>query len=397
MRRAEKILGFAPTVFLLGLVSLANDLASEMIYPLLPVFLSSIGATATFIGLVEGIAETTASLLKLFSGAIADRFGRKRLLTAGGYALSNAVRPLIGLATAAPHVLVLRFADRVGKGIRTSPRDAIIADNTAPEERGRAFGFNRSMDHGGAMLGALVAFLLMTFAGVSVRGVFLLSAIPSLLTVACVLAGLGLARDPVTGPAALPRLSLAPFGAPFRKLLGVLMLFALGNSSDAFLLLRARDLGVPAASLPLIWIVLHAVKSAASTPGGVLSDRFGRARVVAAGWVVYAAVYAGFAVASRTWHAWALFAAYGLYYGLTEAAEKALITDLVPASLRGTAFGVYHFALGVTALPASVLCGYLWESLSPPAALGAGAALALIASALLMSLRFQLRDPLLQR
>jgi MFS family permease len=394
MPRTRCILGFTPTVFLLGVVSLANDLASEMIYPLLPVFLTSIGATFTFIGLVEGVAETTASFLKLFSGALADRLGHKRLLTAGGYALSNAVRPLIGLATAAPHVLLLRFSDRVGKGLRTAPRDAIIADHTPPEQRGRAFGFNRSMDHGGAMLGALAAFCLMTFAGVSVRGVFLLSAIPSLLTVVAVVAGLGLARDPLPAGATVPRLSLAPLGPDFRRVLGVFVLFALGNSSDAFLLLRARDLGVSAASLPLLWIVLHAVKSASSTPAGMLSDRAGRTRIVTAGWVVYAAVYAAFCFASEAWHAWALFAAYGLFYGLTEAAEKALLADLVPQSLRGTAFGVYHFAIGAAALPASVLCGYLWQRFSPEVALATGAALAIVSAALLPAINRHTRPAL---
>ena len=386
MEHDRKILGFSSTVFLLGLVSLCNDFASEMIYPLLPVYLMSIGASISFIGLVEGTAETTASLLKLFSGWIADRFGNKRLLTAAGYGFSNAIRPLIGVATSSWQVLVLRFADRVGKGVRTSPRDAMIADNTPLEQRGKAFGFNRAMDHGGAMAGSLAAFLLLTFGSFQVSAIFLLSTIPGAAALVLVLAGIGTARDPVSSPDLPLRLSLKPFSRRFKLFLVILAIFALGNSSDAFLILRSRELGVPVAYIPLVWIVFHGVKALSSTPGGVLSDRLGRTRLVIAGWVVYAAVYLGFTLASTSLHAWLLFAAYGLYFGLTEGVEKAFVTDLVPAALRGTAFGIYHFTLGVAALPSSLLAGYLWQRYSSGVALGTGAALALLASVMLFLL-----------
>ncbi|MBI5525133.1 MAG: MFS transporter [Deltaproteobacteria bacterium] len=381
----RRFFGLPRAVFLLGAVSFMNDAASEMIYPLMPVFLASIGASMSFIGLVEGVAETTASLLKLFSGCIADRLGRKRALTVAGYAFSNALRPLIGIASAGWHVLFLRFVDRVGKGIRTAPRDAVIADATPEGERGRAYGFNRSMDHGGAMVGAAVAFVLLTYAGVSVPGIFLLSAVPGILAVVFVTAAVGTARDPSVRLAAPPKLSLRPFSGRFRLFLFVLVVFTLGNSSDAFLLLRARELGVPVAHLPLVWIMFHAVKSISSGPGGALSDRVGRTRMIVAGWLVYALVYLGFSQAQTAAHAWVLFACYGLFFGLTEGVEKAFVADLVPAELRGTAFGIYNFAIGIVALPASLLCGFLWQSYSSTVALGTGAALAAVASVLLVA------------
>jgi len=373
-----------------------NDAASEMIYPLLPVFLASIGASMSFIGLVEGVAETTASLLKLFSGFIADRLRRKRVLTVLGYVVSNALRPAIGLAAAGWHVLLLRFADRVGKGVRTAPRDAVIADSTPEGERGRAYGFNRSMDHGGAMVGAAVAFVLLTYAGVSVPGIFLLSAVPGVLAVLFVIFAVGTARDPSTrpeagsaqsGPAAAPKLSLKPFSGRFKLFLLVLIIFTLGNSSDAFLLLRARELGVPVSQLPLVWILFHAVKSFSSGPGGALSDRVGRTKMIVSGWAIYALVYLGFSQAQTAAHAWVLFSLYGVFFGLTEGVEKAFVADLVPAELRGTAFGIYNFTIGIVALPASLLCGWLWQSYSSTVALGTGAALAGVAAILLVMMR----------
>jgi MFS family permease len=384
-QRRNTIAGFPAAVFLLGLVSLFNDLASEMIYPLLPVFLAGLGASMSFIGLVEGLAEATASVLKLLSGWIADRRGRKRALTVAGYAASNVVRPLIGLASAGWHVLLLRFSDRVGKGIRSSPRDAIIAEAAGVEERGRAFGFNRAMDHGGAMLGGLVAFLLLTYASMSLPAIFLLSAIPGVLAVVFVTAGIGAAPDPVGASAPL-KLCAGSLSGRFKFFLVALVVFALGNSSDAFLLLRAQEVGVPVASLPLLWVVFHAVKSLSSMPGGALSDRAGRTPMIVAGWMVYAAVYLGFSAVSKPAHVWLLFAAYGLFFGLTEGVEKAFVADLVPAELRGTAFGLYHFTLGIVALPASLLCGFLWQTFSSTVALGAGAALAGAASVLLVLL-----------
>ena len=372
---------------MLGCVSLFNDIASEMIYPLLPVFLASIGASMTFIGLIEGIAEATASVLKLFSGWIADKLGQKRLLMVLGYGFSNIVRPLMGVATSSWQVLGLRFSDRVGKGVRTAPKDALIADNTDVSSRGKAFGFTRSMDHAGAMLGALVAFILLKFMDLPISTIFLFSAIPGAIALVFVIAGVGVARDPGKRSESLPSLSLRPFDRRFKTFLVIMALFTLGNSADAFLLLKAKEIGVPLSELPLLWILFHAVKSATSGPGGALSDRVGRTKMIVSGWFVYALVYLGFSVASLTIHAWLLFAVYGLYFGLTEGVEKAFVADLVPADLRGTAFGIFNFTTGIVALPASLLCGYLWQEYSSMAALGAGAAMALV-SAVLLALKF---------
>lgn len=381
----ETILGLPRTVFILGVVSLLTDASSEMIYPLLPLFLAtSLGTGAAFIGLIEGVAESTASLLKLFSGWWSDRLGRRKAIVVGGYTLSACARPLVALAGTGWHVLAVRFTDRVGKGLRTAPRDALIAAATPEGSWGRAFGFHRAMDHAGAVIGPLIAFALLATVVHDFRVVFALAAIPGLLAVGVLAARVAdapAAARETTGP---PRLSLAPFPARFRAVLAVVTLFTLGNSSDAFLLLKAHAVGIGAASIPLLWIVLHLSKAFSSTPAGMLSDRVGRPRLIIAGWLVYAAVYGGFAVADRAWQIWALFVVYGLFFGLTEGVEKAYIADLATPDLRGTAYGLYHAAVGLTALPASLLMGLVWEHVSPAAAFTVGAALALAAAALFL-------------
>lgn len=381
----ETILGLPRTVFILGVVSLLTDASSEMIYPLLPLFLAtSLGTGAAFIGLIEGVAESTASLLKLFSGWWSDRLGRRKAIVVGGYTLSACARPLVALAGTGWHVLAVRFTDRVGKGLRTAPRDALIAAATPEGSWGRAFGFHRAMDHAGAVIGPLIAFALLSTVVHDFRVVFALAAIPGLFAVGVLAARVAdapAAAREATGP---PRLSLAPFSARFRAVLAVVTLFTLGNSSDAFLLLKAHAVGIGAASIPLLWIVLHLSKAFSSTPAGMLSDRVGRPRLIIAGWLVYAAVYGGFAVADRAWQIWALFVVYGLFFGLTEGVEKAYIADLATPDLRGTAYGLYHAAIGLTALPASLLMGLVWEYVSPAAAFTVGAALAIAAAALFL-------------
>ncbi len=371
------------TVVALGAVSLLTDLSSEMIYPLLPVFLVGLGGGPAFLGVVEGVAESTAALLKLVSGAVADRTARRKPLVVLGYGIASVARPLVALARLPWHVLAVRFADRIGKGLRTSPRDALLADAAPAEVRGRAYGLHRAMDHLGAVLGPLAAFALMHEAGVSVRGVFALAAVPA---AAAVLTLLLAVREPErAAPAGPPRpLTIRPPAVPaFRRYLVVLALFTLGNSSDAFLLLRAADVGVRVEHLPLLWAAFHVVKSALATPLGALSDRIGRRRVIVAGFAVYALAYAGFGAAREAWHAFALFAFYGLFFALTEGAEKALVVDLVPADARGRAFGAFHFTVGLLALPSSALFGLLWQWKGPALAFGAGAGLALAAAALL--------------
>jgi MFS family permease len=382
--------GLTRNVVILGFVSLLNDAASEMIYPLLPVFLTSVlGAGPAALGVIEGIAESTASLLKLYSGYLSDRVKRRKGWVVAGYSISNVIRPLIAFAGSWVQVLALRFSDRVGKGLRTSPRDAMIADSTPTEFRGMAYGFHRAMDHGGAIVGPLLATGLLLLYHDSVSTVFLLSFIPGTLAVALLLAGLR-EREAARGTGGSTfnfRSAWTEMPDGFRKYLLIIFIFTLGNSTDAFLLVRAQALGVPIAFLPTIWVALHVVKMAFSVPGGMLSDRLGRKRIIVAGWVVYALVYAGFAFASRQWHVWALFATYGIYFGLTEGVEKALVADLAPAHLRGSAFGLYHLTVGIGAFPASLLFGMVWEKFGAAAAFGMGAGLALLSSVMLAILK----------
>lgn len=377
-------------IIVLGVVSFLNDAASEMIYPLLPLFLTSVlGAGPAAIGVIEGIAETTVSILKLYSGYISDRVKRRKGWITTGYFISNAIRPLIAVAGSWVYVLLLRMADRVGKGIRTSPRDAMIADSIAPESRGAAYGFHRAMDHAGAIVGPLIASGLLLIYHDDLKTVFLLSFIPGMIAVSVLV--LGLVERPVqrmTGshPRFDFRAALSCMPGNFRRYLFVLLLFTLGNSSDAFLLLQAQKIGVPVALIPTIWVLLHVVKSLFSIPGGIISDRLGRKKVIITGWVIYMLVYGGFAIASKAWHVWLLFGVYGIYFGLTEGVEKAFVADLAPEHLRGSAFGLYHLIIGLGALPASVLFGVLWERFGAATAFGTGASLALASCLLLMML-----------
>jgi len=375
-----------PNVRALGVVSLLNDASTEMVYPLLPLFLTrTLGAGVAFVGLVEGVAEATASLLKLFSGWLSDRLGRRKGLAIWGYGLSSFTRPLMAMALFPSHVLGIRFLDRIGKGIRTSPRDALIADSSLVEARGAAFGFHRAMDHLGAVAGPLLTFLCLPLVGGSYRGIFWLASIPAVL---CLLTLVTTVRDvPHQGPLPrLPLLTLQPYDARFKGVLLIVALFTLGNSSDAFLLLRAREVGVSESAIPLLWAALHVVKSTSAFLGGILSDRIGRRGAIVAGWLVFAAVYAGFAGVASAGQAWGLFLVYGLYFGLTEGGERALVADLVPPEARASAYGVYHTAVGLTALPASLLAGWLWQAFGAAVAFATGAALAGMAAILLWGL-----------
>jgi MFS family permease len=375
------------TVLALTAVSLLTDASSEMIYPLLPLFLSSVlGASATVLGAIEGAAESVASLLKLGSGVWSDRLTRRKPLVVVGYSIASVLRPLIAVAQTAWQVGAIRVGDRIGKGIRSSPRDALIADAVAPSQRGAAFGLHRAGDHLGAVIGPLLAFGLLQWAGVSLRTVFLLAAVPAALSVIVLVMGVR-EKAVVRRVRDAPRLGIrAGLDASFWKYLAVLFLFTLGNASDAFLLLRASSLGVAAAHIPLLWAAHHVVKSLANLRGGALSDRLGRRPLIVAGWGVYAVVYLAFAQASSAWHAWALFLMYGVYYGLTEGVEKAFVADLVPDRLRGTAFGWFNFTLGMAALPASLIFGILWDLYGATTAFGVSAVLAGAAAALLMLL-----------
>ncbi|HEX8847896.1 MAG TPA: MFS transporter [Gemmatimonadaceae bacterium] len=371
------------TVKALALVSLFTDASSEIIYPLLPLFLTSVlHAGAEAIGVIEGAAETTASLLKLASGWWSDRVRRRKPLVVAGYTLASAVRPLVALANSAGTVLAIRLADRVGKGIRTSPRDALIADAVPLAQRGRAFGLHRAGDHMGAVIGPLIAFSVLHWTTLSLRALFLLAAIPGALAVIALVVGVKESpRAELAGRAtgAKPRLGGGLPGR-FWAYLAVLVVFTLGNSSDAFLLLRASQLGVTEALIPILWAMLHVVKASTSTPAGTLSDRVGRVPLIVGGWLVYALVYLAFGRAGATWQAWALFAVYGTYFGLTEGVEKALVADLVPSDRRGAGFGWYNLAIGLGALPASVIFGVVWDRYGAARAFELGATLSAIAA-----------------
>ena len=382
-------------VIVLSLVSLFTDASSEMIYPLIPVFLATVlGASAMSVGAIEGTAETVASLLKVVSGTWSDRLSRRKPLIVAGYAVASVVRPLIGLAQAAVQVFAIRVTDRIGKGLRTAPRDALIADSVAPDQRGRAYGFHRAADHAGAVLGPLIAFALLELAGFSLRAAFLLAAIPAALAVITLVAGVRETPRAPTPSAEVPKTT--PGGrlpGRFFAYLFILGLFTLGNSTDAFLLLRAQSLGVSIAQVPLLWAFLHVVKMSTSVPGGALSDRVGRWPLIVAGWAVYALVYYGFARAGNALHIWLLFACYGVFFGLTEGVEKAMVADLVDGGVRGRAFGWFHMTTGLVALPASILFGWIWDRSGPATAFTVGAACAVMASGLLFLFSRVVRPP----
>ena len=380
-------------VIAIGLVSLLNDASSEIIYPLLPVFLaSSLGASAKAIGIIEGLAESMSSLLKLFAGYLSDRLGKRKLLVVAGYSLASFVRPLLAFTQTWQQVLGIRIADRIGKGFRTAPRDAMIADTVQVEQRGIAFGFHRAMDHCGAVIGPVVGYLLVVLlvanAGSPTRSefsrIFLVASIPALMAV--LVAIFFMRESPVQRDQGteIPKLSLRGFDSNFKRFLLVLALFTLSNSSDSFLILRAMDAGVSVAVIPLLWAAHHGTKVLSSLFGGDLSDRLGRKRLIVSGWVLYAAVYAGFAFATQAISLWILFLIYGIYFGLVEGAEKALVADLVRPEQRGTAYGLYNLAFGVTVFPASLMMGMIWDWKGPATAFLVSAFMGATAAALLL-------------
>jgi MFS family permease len=380
-------------VWFLGLTSLFTDAATEMIYPLLPVYLSRVlGASAVSLGIIEGVAEGVNSLLKVISGYWSDRVRRRRPIVIAGYSLSSLARPFIAITTTWPQVLFIRALDRVGKGIRGAPRDVLLARFATPTTRGRIYGFHRAMDHTGAIVGPLVATVILLLAPEQYRLLFALTAIPGAIAVALLFfvdedAGsetlTAVASEPRTTTNHEPRTTNRLPGRVI-ALLGVLLVFGLGNSADAFLLLRLSDALGGATYVPLLWAAIHVVKASLSTWGGGLSDRFGRKQLIIAGWMIYALVYFGFALSTgaAAFIGWFLF--YGVYFALAEGAEKALIADLTPMERRGAAFGWYNAVTGTGALVASIVFGELYEQFGAPVAFMTGAALAGAAAVLLL-------------
>jgi MFS family permease len=386
-----------PTVFALSFVAFLNDASSDIIYPLLPAFLAlSLGATPFAIGLIEGFAESVASILKLFSGYLSDKFGQRKLPVFLGYSLAAIVRPLLAFVTSWQQVLFVRMTDRVGKGIRGAPRDALLASGVPKENRGLAFGFNRAADHLGAVVGPVLGFILLSYLAVDPQSptareyqqVFLFASIPVAIGLFVIVFFVREEKAVVSIADKMPiKFSLRQFDGNFKRLLFVVALFTLSNSTDAFLLLRAQQSGIAPAVLPLLWMVLHFSKVFSSLIGGDLSDKFGRRSLIVTGWLIYAAVYIGFAFVNSAWQAWALFIIYGTYFGLTEGVEKALVADLVEDEKRGTAFGFYNLAYGITVFPASLLFGLLWNQFGAGTAFIASACVSIIAAMFLMTIR----------
>ena len=375
--------GITRNVFFAGIVSLLMDVSSEMVYPLVPLFLSNVlGASKSAIGVIEGIAEATASLLKVSSGALSDRFGKRKLPMAIGYGVSTLSRPILAVSGAWSHVLGARFIDRFGKGIRTAPRDAIIAESTDKKNLGLAFGFHRSMDTVGASLGPAVAFGLLYYLAWDIRAVFWASAIPGILAVAAVIFFIkekkGAAPKAVARPESAFKSLLS--NLPFRNYLIVITVFSLGSFSDAFLILRAVQLGVANELIPIVYLVFNIIYAAISVPIGRVADKIGLRRTVLAGLFYCAVIYAGFAVATTSVHIWILFPLYGVYKGLTDGVQRAYLASITPPDKKATTFGAYHTMTGLGALPASIMAGWLWDAHGAHIAFLYGAVLAVIAA-----------------
>lgn len=382
-----RLLGVPLNVFWLGMASLLTDISTEMIYPLVPLFLMIVlGAGLTTIGIIEGIAESTASLVNIYSGRLVDKSRRSKMLAVSGYTISTISKPFLALAMAPWHVLVVRFADRFGKGIRVSPRDTLIVASTPKGQMGKTFGLHRTMDTIGAAIGPLLAFWLLPIYHYDFRPVFALSAIAGTLGVLVLLV---LVRDRKTTTDTskpLPRLHLGMFPKEYRTFLLAVTIFALGNSSDAFLIIRAQQIGLTLTLLPIAYFFFNIVHALLSTPAGMVADRIGAKWVLIAGFIMFALVYIGFAVTQSTWAIWLLFAVYGVYYAFTEGIQKSYTACVIPAEMHGTAYGTLNLLTGIVTLPASFIGGLLGQYFGLPAAFLYGAILAGIAFLLMLPL-----------
>lgn len=376
-------------VKVLGIVTLLNDLSSEVAVRTLPLFLANVlGVKTGIIGFIEGIAESTSTLLKIASGYLADRLGKKKGLTLWGYGLSGFTKPLLYFANTWVLVLLVRFMDRVGKGIRTAPRDALIADVTPAQHRGRAFGFNKTMDKIGAVVGLLLAAWILsmmqsaqgTLTHTSYQALVLLSVIPGIASVLILAVGVRESAISHSRLSTTALLSWRSLDSRFKVFLGIIVLFTVGNSSDAFLMLRAQTVGLSTTEIFLLLAAFNLVITLSCLPAGILSDRLGRRKLIIAGWLIYALIYFGLGIATAAWHVAVLYILYGLYYGAFQGAASALVADLVPSDRRGTAYGLFNGAIGVTVFPANLIAGLLWQWFSPAAPFFFGAALALLSA-----------------
>ena len=384
-------------VWAVGFTSFFMDISSEMVINILPLFLANVlGVQTNIIGLIEGVAEATASILKLFSGWLSDKLKSRKWLAVVGYALSAISKPFFYLASSWELIAGVRWADRIGKGIRTAPRDALVADSTTKETRGLAFGFNRAMDKAGAMIGLLIAALVVWLMQANTldltkstfQTIVLISLVPAVLAVFTL--AFGTKDVDVAGQREAPKFSLKKMGKPFNIFLVIVSIFTLGNSSDSFLVLRSQNLGVSVIGIMVMLAVYNLIISLIATPAGSLSDRIGRRKLIIGGWLLYAAVYLGFALANNAWQVWLLYIVYGLYFGMAFGTANAMVADLVPENLRGTAYGTYHAVIGLLAFPSSLIAGILWQGVGnwggfgPSAPFFFGGALALLAALLMV-------------
>ena len=394
MTNQKRYFGLGENVFFTGLVSFFMDVSSEMIYPLIPLFLANVlGVNKSMIGLIEGIAESTASFLKVFSGWLSDRIGQRKRLLLAGYAISTLSRPVIALAGGWQQVLASRFVDRLGKGIRTAPRDAIIAESTETTHLARAFSFHRSMDTMGAVVGPAISLILLQLYHNNYTMVFWLSVIPGVIAVFIIVAFIKEKKRPALLHAEMPQLSFKHLDGKVKFFILIVTLFALGNSSDAFLILRAEQLGIRTVMIPAVYLMFNLIYSLSAIPAGMAADRYGRKRIILLGFILFAVLYYGFAVAKSTTAIWVLFSLYGLFMGLTEGIQKAFLSTIIPAEFKATAFGVYASAVGLAALPASLIGGLLWERVSPAATFYFGAGMAAMSTILFIALIVQNKGP----
>jgi len=368
MGNPRRFFGFKRNVFISGLVSFFMDISSEMIYPLIPLFLSNVlGVNKSVIGLIEGIAESTASVLRVFSGWFSDKIGTRKWLMAAGYGISTCSRPIVALASAWHHVMGSRFIDRFGKGVRTAPRDAIIAESAEKAYLGRAFSFHRALDTMGAVVGPALAFFFLGIFSNDYRKIFWLSMIPGVIAVLLIVFFITEKKKKKTAQAERPKLTLRHFDWRFKSFVMIATIFAVGNSSDVFLILRAQQIGIQTAMIPAVYLLFNLIYSLSSIPAGIAADRFGKKRVILSGFVLFAVLYYLFAVAVDAGTVWILFGFYGLFMGLTEGIQKAFLTTIIPNDFKATAFGVYNTATGLAMFPASLAGGWLWDHVSPSA------------------------------
>jgi MFS family permease len=382
----ESFRGFNKNVVITGLVSFFMDLSSEMVYPLVPLFLANVlGADKAVIGLIEGIAESTASILKVFSGWLSDRIGSRKWLMAAGYGLAVLSRPIMAMSVSWREVLASRFVDRLGKGVRTAPRDAILAESTETAYLARAFSLHRSMDTLGAVVGPLTAFFILGLFQNNYRLVFWMSIIPGIIAVLLIIFFITEKGKERTLAAERPRLTLRHFNWRFRIFIVIAAIFAFGNSSDAFLILKAQQTGIQPTLIPIVYLTFNLLYALSAIPAGMAADRFGKRRIILLGFILFSLVYYGFAVTEDSRGIWGLFVLYGIFMGLTEGIQKAYLATIIPPDFKATAFGVYNTVVGLATLPASIIGGWLWDAFSSSATFYFGSAMAAVAAVLFVA------------